>query len=144
VPDLVGANLWDARRIVRRIGLVIEIRRVPNAQPLGSVIAQAKEPDTEVKRGTHLLITVSRGREPLTTTTPSQGSQPSATPDVVGQDEVSATEDLENAGFTVQVVDRDTTDTSEDGIVIEQNPAANQSVRRNSTVTIYVGRYTSP
>jgi eukaryotic-like serine/threonine-protein kinase len=144
VPDLVGANLRDARRIVRRIGLVIEIRRVPNAQPLGSVIAQAKEPGTEVKRGTHLLITVSRGREPLTATNPSQGSQPSATPDVVGQDEVSATQDLENAGFTVQVVDRDTTDASEDGIVIEQNPAANQSVRRNSTVTIYVGRYTSP
>ena len=144
VPDLEGKKLIDARRLMRRVGLVIEIRRVPNAQPLGTVIAQAKKPGTQLKRGTHLLITVSKGRKPATSTTSSQsGSQPIAVPDVTGEDEVTATQDLENAGLTVQVVDRDTAEASQDGMVIEQAPTANQSAQPNSTVTIYVGRYTS-
>ena len=144
VPDLEGKKLIDARRLIRRVGLVIEIRRVPNAQPLGTVIAQAKKPGTQLKRGTHLLITVSKGRKPATSTTSSQsGSQPIAVPDVTGEDEVTATQDLENAGLTVQVVDRDTAEASQDGMVIEQAPTANQSAQPNSTVTIYVGRYTS-
>ena len=71
------------------------------------------------------------------------GSQPIAVPDVTGEDEVTATQDLENAGLTVQVVDRDTAEASQDGMVIEQAPTANQSAQPNSTVTIYVGRYTS-
>ena len=116
VPDLEGKKLIDVRRIVRRVGLVIEIRRVPNAQPLGTAIAQAKKPGTQLKRGTHLLITVSKGRNAATSTTPSQsGSQPIAVPDVSGEDEVTATQDLENAGLTVQVVDRDTADASQAG-----------------------------
>ena len=144
VPDLEGKKLIDARRLIRRVGLVIEIRRVPNAQPLGTVIAQAKKPGTQLKHGMHLLITVSKGRKPATSTTSSQsGSQPIAVPDVTGEDEVTATQDLENAGLTVQVVDRDTAEASQDGMVIEQAPTANQSAQPNSTVTIYVGRYTS-
>lgn len=144
VPDLEGKKLIDARRLVRQVGLVIEIRRVPNAEPLGTVIAQAKKPDTPLKRGTHLLVTVSKGRTPSTSTTPSQsGSQPIAIPDVTGEYEITATQDLESAGLTVRVVDRDTADANQDGVVIEQTPAANQSVQPNSAVTIYVGRYTS-
>ena len=144
VPDLEGKKLIDARRLIRRVGLVIEIRRVPNAQPLGTVIAQSKKPGTQLKHGTHLLITVSKGRKPATSTTSSRsGSQPIAVPDVTGEDEVTAAQDLENAGLTVQVVDRDTAEASQDGMVIEQAPTAKESAQPNSTVTIYVGRYTS-
>jgi beta-lactam-binding protein with PASTA domain len=108
------------------------------------VIAQAKKPGTRLARGTHLLVTVSKGRKPSTSTTQSQsGSQSIAVPDVTGEDEITATQDLESAGLTVRVVDRDTADASQDGVVIEQTPAANQSVHSDSTVTIYVGRYTS-
>ena len=64
VPDLEGKKLIDARRLMRQVGLVIEIRRVPSAEPLGTVIAQAKQPDTRLKRGTHLLVTISKGQEP--------------------------------------------------------------------------------
>lgn len=143
VPDLEGKRLLDTRRLVRRIGLVIEVRRVPNAKPLGTVIGQAKKPGTEVKRGTHLLVTVSKGRKPSSSETPPQSAQSIAIPDVTGEDEISATQDLESAGFTVQAVDRGTPDTSQDGLVIEQIPAANQPAQPNSTVTIYVGRYTN-
>jgi serine/threonine-protein kinase len=142
VPDLEGKKLIDARQLVRRLGLVIEIRQVPNAQPLGTVVAQAKKPGTQVERGTHLLVTVSIGRPTSTSTTPSQAeSQPIAVPDVTGEDETTATQDLQNAGLAVHVVDRDTTNASQDGLVVQQTPAANQSVQSGSTVTIYVGRF---
>jgi beta-lactam-binding protein with PASTA domain len=142
VPSLEGKKLIDARGLVRQIGLVIEIRRVPNAEPLGTVIAQAKKPGTHLRRGTHLLVTVSMGRPTSTATTPSQSeSQPIAIPDVTGEDETTATQDLESAGLAVRVVDRDTTNASQDGLVVEQTPAPNQSVQPGSTVTIYVDRY---
>jgi beta-lactam-binding protein with PASTA domain len=144
VPDLEGKELIDARRLMRRLGLVIEIRRVPNAQPLGTVVAQAKKPGTRVERGTHLLLTVSTGQRTSTSTTPSQAqSQPIAVPDVTGEDETTATQDLQNVGLTVRVVDRDTTNASQDGLVIEQAPTANHAVQPDSTVTIYIGRYTN-
>jgi beta-lactam-binding protein with PASTA domain len=143
VPDLAGKKLIDARRLVRRVGLVIEIRRVPNALPLETVVAQAKKPDTRVERGTHLLVTVSMGQQPSSSPASSlSGSQPIAVPNVTGEDEATAIQDLENAGLTVRVVDRDTADPSEDGAVTEQTPAANESAEPDSTVTIYVGRYT--
>ncbi|HEY7692799.1 MAG TPA: PASTA domain-containing protein [Gaiellaceae bacterium] len=144
VPELEGKKVIDARRLARRVALVIEIRRVPNAQPLDTVISQAKRPGTRIERGTHLLITVSTGPQPSTATTSSQSrSQPIAVPDVTGEDETMATQDLDNAGLTVRVVDRDTPDATQDGLVIEQTPDANQQAQLNSTVTIYVGRYAS-
>jgi beta-lactam-binding protein with PASTA domain len=60
---------------------------------------------------------------------------------VTGEDETTATQDLQNAGLAVHVVDRDTTNASQDGLVVQQTPAANQSVQSGSTVTIYVGRF---
>jgi serine/threonine-protein kinase len=144
VPDLKGKKLIEARKLLRKVGLIVEIRRVPNAQPLGTVVAQAKKPGTHLKKGTHLLVTVSMGRqESSSSSAPSaSGAQPVSVPDVTGEDETTATQNLQSAGLTVHVVDRDTTDVSQDGLVVEQTPTANESVQPNSTVTIYVGRYT--
>ncbi len=148
VPDLEGKTLSDARALLRRVGLVIEIRRVPNVQPLGTVVAQAKRPGTRLKRGSHLLVTVSTGRSPAASSSSSgsgsagsTSTTPVSVPDVVGEDETTATQDLRSAGLTVRVVDRDTADVSQDGVVVEQSPAASSSAKPGSTVTLYVGRY---
>jgi eukaryotic-like serine/threonine-protein kinase len=151
VPDLEGKKLIDARKLLRKVGLIIEIRRVPNFQPLGTIVAQAKKPGTRLKRGSHLLVTVSMGRPQSASSSSGAGGSgssggtstaPVSVPDVVGEDETTAIQDLQNAGLSVRVIDRDTADTSQDGIVLEQSPAASSSVRLESTVTIYVGRYT--
>jgi eukaryotic-like serine/threonine-protein kinase len=148
VPDLEGKKLIEARQLLRRVGLVIEIRRVPNAQSLGTVVAQAKKPSMRLKRGSHLLVTVSTGPAQSNSFSASESSNAGegliAVPDVTGQDETTATQELQSAGLTVRVVDRDTPEASEDGIVVEQAPAANESVQTDSTVTIYVGRYAGP
>jgi eukaryotic-like serine/threonine-protein kinase len=150
VPDLEGRKLVDARRLLRKGGLIIEIRRVPNAQPVGTVVAQAKKQGTRLTRGSHLLVTVSMGRpqsaSPSTSGSGNPGSTstaPVSVPNVVSEDETTAIQDIQSAGLTVRVVDRDTTDVSQDGIVLEQSPTAGSSTKPDSTVTIYVGRYTS-
>jgi beta-lactam-binding protein with PASTA domain len=134
VPDLDGQKLIDARKLVWRLGLVIEIRPVPNALPRDTIVAQARKPGTTLKRGDHLLVTVSSGPKRPT-------AQLITVPDVTGEDQRAATQDLESAGLVVRVVDQETTDPSEDGFVLDQAPGANQSAQAKSTVTIYVGRY---
>jgi serine/threonine-protein kinase len=134
VPDLEGKTLIDARALLRPIGLVIEIRRVPNSLPRDTIVAQARKPGTMLRRGDHLLVTVSSGPERTS-------AESIPVPEVTGQDEGAAKQDLESAGLVVRVVDQDTADPSEDGIVIDQAPAANESAPAKSTVTIYVARY---
>ncbi len=140
VPDVRGQKVNDARKQLRGVGLVLEIRKVPSSLPKNSVVSQSPRPDAAAKRGDHVLVTVSRGRAKGKK---SGGAPAAATsmPDVTGEDEASATQDLEAAGFDVQAVDQETTDESEDGLVVGQDPSAGRQAAAGSQVTIYVGRF---
>ncbi len=138
VPDVRGQKLSEARKALREAGLVTEERRVPNSLPKKTVVAQSPKPGTTAKRGDHVLVTVSDGAKKGGAGAAAGTS--AAVPAVIGEDEDAATETLRSAGFTVQVVDRETADPSEDGVVIDQHPAAGGSAAAGSSVTIYVGR----
>ena len=56
-------------------------------------------------------------------------------PNVVGDDEATATNTLEGQGFTVRVQ----TTSGEDGVVQSQSPAAGTQVDEGSRITIFVG-----
>ncbi len=71
----------------------------------------------------------------------SKGPTAVQVPDVTGLDEATATAQLQDKGFFVQSRDRVTTDSTEDGLVLEQRPAALAKVKPGSTVTIFVGRF---
>jgi serine/threonine-protein kinase len=60
---------------------------------------------------------------------------------VTGEDEATATVDLQNAGFTVDSVDSATSDPSEDGVVLDESPSGGSHAADGSSVTITVGRY---
>ena len=62
-------------------------------------------------------------------------------PDVTGEDQATATSDLQAAGFRVSVVDQPTSDQNEDGIVLDEDPTAGTRIPASSLVTIYVGRF---
>ena len=62
-------------------------------------------------------------------------------PDVVGQDQASASSAIRQAGLKPLVLFRKTTDQTQDGIVIVEQPAAGASVPPGSSVTIFVGRF---
>jgi beta-lactam-binding protein with PASTA domain len=58
----------------------------------------------------------------------------------VGQDQAAAADALRAAGFRVIVLNRPTTDQSQVGKVIEQQPHAGSSIPGGSLVALYVGR----
>ena len=59
--------------------------------------------------------------------------------DVVGKDQQTATNTLQNAGFQVQMITVPASDPSQNGIVVDEQPAAGTRAPDGSTVTIYVG-----
>jgi serine/threonine-protein kinase len=65
-------------------------------------------------------------------------------PDVVDQSEDDARQALRDAGFEVRVR-RETVDTlDQDGIVIDQDPAGGEQLKKGSRVTLVVGRFEPP
>jgi serine/threonine-protein kinase len=134
VPDLQGMKLLAARKAIRKAGLVTEFKQVPSTEPKGTVVSQSPKPGETRKPGDHVLLNVSRG--------PNEQGAVGVVPDVTGEDGETAKHDLERAGFKVEVVEQDTTDPAEDGVVFDQNPEPGGSAPAKSTVTIYIGRYT--
>ncbi|MEO6907481.1 MAG: PASTA domain-containing protein [Abditibacteriaceae bacterium] len=67
VPNYVGMNQTDAATILKQKGLTMEVgREVYNPKrPSGTVLSGQPRPDTIVRSGRQVLVTVSRGREPI-------------------------------------------------------------------------------
>ena len=135
VPDVEGKTLQQAQRALRGVGMIMEIRYVPNDQPSGTVVAQARKAGTTAKRGDHMLVTVSQGGSGGTAASPLV-----AVPNVVGQDEQAAQSRLQQAGFRAIVEDLQTSDPAEDGKVVDEQPAAGTKAPKGSQIIIYVGR----
>jgi serine/threonine-protein kinase len=134
VPSVVGQDVGAARRSLRAVGLVAEVRSVPSAQATGTVVGQARPAGTALKRGDHVLLTVSQG---------APKAQLFDLPDVTGEDEASARSRLQSAGFTVTSQDAPTTDPSQDGVVVDQQPDGGTKQPHGSQVVITVGRLTT-
>ena len=135
VPDVVCLTQAAASGRLTRVGLRPSVTLVVSNEPRGTVVAQGKQPGTRVRRGSAVGINVSRG--------PTQTARV-AVPDVTQQDQAAARTTLRNAGFTVQVVPQPTENADEEGIVLEQQPAAGTQAPRGSRVTIYVGSFEGP
>lgn len=128
VPDVVGQALADAAEAFGDEGLKLSVKYVPSSEAFGTVVAQAQDPGTELKRGDTVQVNVSPGADP----------PPNArVPDVRGDDERAAREALERANFEVLSIELDGL-TKE--VVGGQTPSANSSVPRGSLVILYVGR----
>jgi serine/threonine-protein kinase len=138
VPDVEGMTLQEARLALRKAGIVMAIRYVPSEQPSGTVVAQAKKPGTTAKRGDHMLVTVSEGGSGETA-----AATLVAVPDVVGMEEQTAQTQLQQAGFAAVVEDSPTSDSSQDGKVVDEQPAPGTKAPKGSQIIIYVGRLQS-
>lgn len=128
VPDVVGKELADAAEAFGDEGLKAAVRYVPSDEAFGTVVAQAQDPGTELKRGDTVQINVSPGSDP----------PPNAkVPGVAGQKDDDARKTLERAQFEVLAVELDG---GRKGIVSSQTPQGNANVPRGSLVILYVGR----
>lgn len=121
VPNVEGLDEARAKESLADAGLVAEIiERCQTDEKDGKVLQQEPRPRTEVAKGSTVKLTVNRAP---------------VVPSVIGQTEASATKDLQDAGFTVEVIrvpgnsDR----------VKDQSPESGKSQCKGDTVTITVG-----
>jgi serine/threonine-protein kinase len=131
VPKVVGLQQGPAQRRLNRAGLRSRVVYVASQSPAGQVVSQTPIAGSSVKRGSRVRIRVSLGpNQPATT----------VVPDVIGNDQQSATTKLQNASFTVQVIQVPVTDPSQVGTVVDEEPGGGSRAPTGSQVTIYVGQ----
>jgi serine/threonine-protein kinase len=132
VPNVVGQPYDNAAGQLQAAGFAIARRDVDSSQPPDVVIDQQPKGGSSLARGGTVILYVSKGPKEATI------------PDVTSQDEESATETLERSGFVVEVQDQDTTDPTQDGIVLAQDPPGGTKAKPGKTVQIIVGRFVVP
>jgi serine/threonine-protein kinase len=126
VPTVVNLNERAARARLTAEGFKPVTRRAANDTfAVGTVFNQDPEAGVRAKEGSDVTIFVSTG------------AAPAKVPDVVGEDEQAARDELTRAGF--KVATRPQSDNSSPaGEVLDQDPNANEEAPRGSTVTITV------
>jgi serine/threonine-protein kinase len=125
VPRVVGLTYEEAVDALTGEGL--DPRRVDvfSGKPPGTVVSQDPKAGTQVDEGTRVTVRVSQGREQI------------PVPDVLDQSEQSAIDELDAAGFEVEVL-RAPDDETPEGLVAAQSPDPGVEAPRGSTVQITV------
>lgn len=129
VPRLVGLKSSEARGRLRELRLRSVVNEVESPEPKGTVIGQLPAAGAERRKGETVTLRVSSGPGTI------------AVPNVVGLDERSARQQIESEGFLVEVVEETTSDPSQDGLVVGQNPSGGTSSAKGSIVTVTVARF---
>lgn len=133
VPNVIGLTQDAATTQLEGAGLVAEVASVSSTtQPEGTVIAQNPESGTRVAKGSKVTISVVKKPELATV------------PSVITQTQSAAETALTNAGFTVTVIDKQVTDPTQKGKVVDQSPTGGTQAEKGSKVTIYVGITAGP
>jgi serine/threonine-protein kinase len=125
VPRVVGKQYDEAIRILDDEGLESRKVEVFSKQPLDQVVRQNPRAGAEVEEGSTVVLTVSKGIEQV------------EVPNVVGEDQDSATTILRDLAFEVEVIEAPSDDTPE-GVVSAQNPNPGTEAPKGSTVQITV------
>ena len=130
IPNVVGKQDTEAVEQIKKAGFRVQSTAVSSTQPVGTVLTQSPAGGTVARRGTTVRLTVSGG------------PRVRVVPNVVGQTETIARRTLRNAGFVTKVMIRAVTDPAQDGVVVDQDPAAGTRVQGSTEVIIFVGRLT--
>jgi serine/threonine-protein kinase len=127
VPDVTGLSRDSAEDLLSEAGLEVAVEERESEEPEDDVISQDPAAGTEVDRGTTVTITVSTGIETV------------SVPNVVGLSRRDAIDQLRSVGLTASPREVDVTDASQDGVVIDQRPAAGIEIEKGKQVVIMVG-----
>ncbi|MFF4398349.1 Stk1 family PASTA domain-containing Ser/Thr kinase [Streptomyces sp. NPDC001480] len=125
-PNFVDHTESDARSMARNVDLKVSVTRKACGKPTKTVCAQNPTPDTDVKKGDTVTLTVSTGTPKV------------IVPDVLGAQFDDAKSQLEDKGFVVEKKIEVSTRTP--GVVTAQNPDAGTSKEKGSTITLTVAK----
>jgi eukaryotic-like serine/threonine-protein kinase len=130
VPDVLNQTEASARSELDAAGFGVEVvEAASDTTPEGFVSAQSPDPGTDAAKGSTVTITVSTGPSTV------------EVPNVVGQQSEAAEDDLQDAGFQVNVESVPVTDPTQDNVVQDQDPDGGSQAASGSTVTIFVGEF---
>jgi serine/threonine-protein kinase len=129
VPDVSGLPERDATRKLEKIGLQVELKRIPSSRPKGVVLEQAPVAGVKAVKGTAVKLTVSSGVKPV------------VVPSVVGQTQGAAVAALTKLGL--KPVLQNVPSTRPAGIVVGQKPPAGKEVDTGSEVIVNVSTATA-
>jgi eukaryotic-like serine/threonine-protein kinase len=125
LPNVVGQTFEQGQQTLATLGVQVMRMDTPTtAQAPDTVLAMTPTPNTKVQRGSVVTLTVA------------QAPQVSV-PAVTGQDQVTASNTITQAGLQPAIVGQNS-NTVPAGKVIATNPAAGTMVAKGSTVQLFV------
>jgi serine/threonine-protein kinase len=129
VPDVVGTNIDQAQRNISGARLTPQIQEVDSVAAKGRVLQQDPAGGAEVKAGTTVTLTVSRGNQ-------------LEMPELQGQTPSQAQSTLQRLGWTgtLKVVTAPTNDSDLVGRILDQDVPAGTGFARDQTITVTVGQ----
>jgi eukaryotic-like serine/threonine-protein kinase len=127
VPKLTGLTQADAEAQLKSLGLTSQVTEQESSKTAGTVLAQDPAPNSTVKKGDNVNLTVAKARPKV--------------PDVTTNNPTvdDATKTLTDAGYKVQTRDDATAPPQLAGRVTRQDPQPGESRSSGATVTIWVG-----
>lgn len=132
VPDVVGKQETEARSLLGRNKLEVQVEREPSSEvEKDIVIRQTPEPGKSVKQGRVVTIFISLGEEDI------------EIPDVLKMTRTDAEEILRRAGFRIKIRE-EFDDKIHKNYVIDQLPAAGKKLPPESSVTLIVSKGAEP
>lgn len=132
LPNLIGLSEDDARQQLTDAGLIPSVTdKEDETKPAGEVLEQ-KPGAGEVDRNSTVELVVASA--PTTV----------AVPNVLGQSRADAEKALGDAELKSTASEVTTTQQSEDGKVLTQNPSADTEVKPGTNVAIEIGKYVAP
>jgi eukaryotic-like serine/threonine-protein kinase len=132
VPSVIGESYQAAESTLKSSGFVAAEQQANNPAPVNQVFAQNPAANVKAPKGEKIVLSVSQG--PLKV----------AVPQVIGETESQAYQNLQAAHFSVNPVSEPVTDPGQNGIVTQQSPAANTQQPSGSSVTIDIGNLVTP
>jgi len=133
VPKVVGSTSAVARQALARSHLSsVVVRSFDETVKAGLVLAGDPPAGREIRRGSTVTLTVSKGRERYDV------------PELVGRSQAEAEQRVTDARLTVGKVSKAFSETVPQGQVISTSPAAKTSVKRATPVALVISRGRQP
>ncbi len=129
VPDVVGLTQREAQQTLGSRGFQFTVVEQGSADEApGTVLSQDPAAGTKVDPGASVTLVVARAIPTV------------FVPELLGLGAPEASDTLTAAGLEPRVSYRDVTDPAQDGIVLDQRPAAGAEVEEGAPVRIFVGQ----
>jgi beta-lactam-binding protein with PASTA domain len=128
VPDVLRLDVDRARVVLESSGFIVSVDTAEAEEPRGRIIGVLPPPDSVVALPAQVQLLVSTGPPVI------------PMPLVLGLVRAEAEQILDSLGLVVSDVEEVFRFGRDQGIVVEQEPAADSDLRRGSTVSLKVGR----